>query len=102
MDNTHFAVFGRSGFGKTNFLELQILADIEQRDRAVFYIDPHGRSAHTILDAIPSRLTERVCYLDFSDYHYIVSFNPNTDPHLTTDALRTRWKESWCQTARKD
>lgn len=95
MDNAHFAVFGRSGFGKTNYLELKIIDDIEKRDRAVFYIDPHGHSAHTILDAIPSPLTEHVCFLDFSDYHYSVSFNPNTDPHLTTDALRTRWKESW-------
>jgi hypothetical protein len=97
MDNHHFAVFGRSGFGKSNFLLQRVRADIIAADRAVVFIDPHGHDCLTLLDTIHKEHSLRLCYLDFSDHNFPVSFNPNPDPDVAVNAFKTRWKEAWSE-----
>jgi len=95
MENLHTYVCGKSGSGKSTFIKNEILAEIEQRDRAVFFIDPHGEDALDLLDAIPSDLTEKTCYVDLSDSYYAVGFNPISNPVHCLSGLKSIWHESW-------
>ena len=95
MENLHQYVCGKSGSGKSTFLKNAILDEIEERDHAVFFIDPHGHDALDLLDAIPSDLTEKTCYIDLSDYHYAVGFNPLIKPAHTLSGLKSIWIDSW-------
>ena len=95
MDNRHFYVIGKSGFGKSTFLKNEILQEIETGDRAVIYIDPHGPDALDLLNAIPSWQIRNVCYIDLADREYAVGFNPIAEPHLLVTAFKTIWADSW-------
>ena len=95
MENLHQYICGKSGSGKSTFLKNEILDEIEERDHAVFFIDPHGHDALDLLDAIPSDLTEKTCYIDLSDYHYAVGFNPLIKPAHTLSGLKSIWIDSW-------
>jgi hypothetical protein len=95
MDNRHFYVIGKSGFGKSTFLKNEILREIENGDRAVIYIDPHGPDALDLLNAMPSFQIRNVCYIDLADRDYAVGFNPIAEPHLLVTAFKTIWAGSW-------
>ena len=95
MDNRHFYVIGKSGFGKSTFLKNEILRDIENGDGAVIYIDPHGPDALDLLNATPSWQLRNVCYIDLADREHAVGFNPIAEPHLLVTAFKTIWADSW-------
>lgn len=94
MDNQNFIVFGKPGSGKSTYLKTEIFADIDA-GKAVVYIDPHGEDSRSLLDAIPKRRWNDVCYLDASDPDYAVGFQPLDAPHRLVAALRTIFKDSW-------
>ena len=60
----HKTIIGRSGFGKSTYLEHLILATAG----GFAFVDPHGQSAERIADTVPC------IYWDASDG--LVSFNP--------------------------
>ncbi len=95
MDNRHFYVVGKSGFGKSTFLKNEILRDIERGDRAVVYIDPHGPDALDLLNACPSWQLRNICYIDLGDAEHAVGFNPLAEPHHLVTAFKTIWADSW-------
>lgn len=95
MDNTHAYVIGRSGFGKSTLLKNEIFMEIQNADRAVFFIDPHGRDALDLIDAIPSQHHRRLCYIDVSDTQYAVGFRPLLEPQHGITTFKDIWHESW-------
>ena len=59
----HLYVVGKSGTGKTTFLQNLIYQDI-CAGHGVGVIDPHGDLAADLLDHIPRHRIEHVTYLD--------------------------------------
>jgi hypothetical protein len=69
----HEEIIGKSGFGKSTYLEHQILGT----EGGWVFIDPHGKSAERIADTYPDRA---LIYWDVSDTHWKhVKFNPLKD-----------------------
>ena len=79
----HTYIVGKSGVGKSKFLELLIRQDIAY-GHGLCLIDPHGDVIETILDFVPKKRIEDVVLIDPSDSEYPVSFNPlaNVKPDL--------------------
>ncbi|MFH1838537.1 MAG: type IV secretion system DNA-binding domain-containing protein [Candidatus Kuenenbacteria bacterium] len=79
----HMYVIGKSGVGKSKFLELLIRQDIAY-GHGVGIIDPHGDLIETILNFIPKERINDVVLIDPSDLNCPVSFNPlqNVNPEL--------------------
>lgn len=99
----HIYIVGRSGSGKSSLMFNLAVNDIEA-GRGVVFMDPHGDEAKRLLDTIPTERTEHVCYLDVSDAHYAVGFNPlaGIPGHLSalcaaniTSGLKDIWSDSW-------
>ncbi len=87
----HVYVIGKSGVGKSKFLELLIRQDVAYK-HGLCLIDPHGETIEDILPFIPEDRIDDVCIIDPSDAAYPVSFNPlaNVDPsfkHQLTQGL---------------
>ena len=49
----HMYIIGKTGMGKTTLMENMILSDI-YNGNGCCYIDPHGDTAETLIDFIPS------------------------------------------------
>ncbi|NQV00839.1 MAG: type IV secretion system DNA-binding domain-containing protein [Parcubacteria group bacterium] len=79
----HIYTVGKSGVGKSKFLELLIRQDIAH-GHGVCLIDPHGDLIENILDFIPEQRIDDVVLIDPADMDFPVSFNPlsNIDPAL--------------------
>ena len=79
----HIYTVGKSGVGKSKFLELLIRQDIAY-GHGVCLIDPHGDLIENILDFIPEERVDDVVVIDPSDINFPVSFNPllNVIPEL--------------------
>lgn len=95
----HMYIIGKTGTGKSTFLENMIVQDI-QNGHGVAFIDPHGGSADKLLDYIPEWRINDVIYFNPSDMEYPVAFNPLEDPgpekrHLVTDGLMSVFKKIW-------
>jgi len=77
----HMYIIGKSGVGKSKFLELLIRQDIAY-GHGCCLIDPHGDVIEEILDFIPEERLNDVVIVDPSDADHPVSFNPlaNIDP----------------------
>lgn len=95
----HMYIIGKTGTGKSTFLENMIVQDI-QNGHGVAFIDPHGGSADKLLDYIPDWRINDVIYFNPSDMEYPVAFNPLEDPgpekrHLVTDGLMSVFKKIW-------
>ena len=96
MENLHTYVCGKSGFGKSTFLKNEIFSEIQSRDRAIVFIDPHGHDAYDLLDAMPRKNFKRTVIMDFADPNFIVSFNPLAAGAVhTLSGLKSIWLESW-------
>ena len=95
MENAHEYIVGKSGQGKTTLLLNKIFDELQNRDRAIFFIDPHGEAAVQLLDALPRSAFKRTCYIDCSDTDYAVGFNPLLDPRHCLSGLKSIWAESW-------
>ena len=92
----HLIVVGKTGSGKSNFLQNIVLQQIEQ-NRGVVLVDPHGQLVDDVLDFIPQRRTNDVILFDASDRLAPVGFNPligppGSDPTLVADGVLTAFK----------
>jgi hypothetical protein len=99
----HVWIVGKSGSGKSTFLFNLAMDDICAGE-GVAVIDPHGDLATDILDAIPRRRINDVCYLDAGETEYPVGFNPATRIAPERRALAASgivaafkhlWSDSW-------
>lgn len=95
----HMYVIGKTGTGKSTFLENMIVQDI-QNGNGVAFIDPHGSSAEKLLDYIPPWRLDDVIYFNPSDFEFPIAFNPLEDPgpdkrHLIADGLMSVFKKVW-------
>lgn len=95
----HMYVIGKTGTGKSTFLENMIVQDI-QNGNGLAFMDPHGGSARKLLDYIPEERIKDVIYFDPSDFDFPVAFNPLEDPgpekrHLVADGLMSVFKKIW-------
>ena len=66
---------GKSGVGKSKFLELLVRQDIAY-GHGLCFIDPHGDVIEEILKFIPEERVDDVVLIDPSDPEYSISFNP--------------------------
>ncbi|MEI8223698.1 MAG: type IV secretion system DNA-binding domain-containing protein [bacterium] len=95
----HMYIIGKTGTGKTTFLENMIIQDI-QNGHGVAFIDPHGESTEKLLNYIPPWRVNDVIYFNPSDMEFPIAFNPLEDPgpekrHLVTDGLMSVFKKIW-------
>lgn len=100
VDRTkHMYIIGKTGTGKSTFLENLLVQDIVNGNGLAF-IDPHGGSAEKMLEFIPEHRIKDVIYLNPSDTDFPIAFNPleDTDPTarpLVVDGLMTVFKKIW-------
>lgn len=100
LDRTkHMYVIGKTGTGKSTFLESMLVQDIANGNGLAF-IDPHGGSAEKLLEYIPEHRIKDVIYLNPADTDFPVAFNPleDIDPSrrpLIVDGLMTVFKKIW-------
>lgn len=97
----HMYIIGKTGTGKSTFLENMIIQDI-QNGNGLAFIDPHGGSAEKLLDYIPEERLKDVIYFNPSDFEYPIAFNPFEDPgpdkrHLVADGLMSVFKKIWTE-----
>src|SRR3989338_3119553 len=71
----HLYTVGKSGVGKSKFLELLVRQDIAY-GHGLCFIDPHGDVIEEILKFIPEERVDDVVLIDPSDPEYSISFNP--------------------------
>lgn len=71
----HLYIVGKSGTGKSKFLELLISADLKA-GRGIIVLDPHGDLAKEVVNFIPENRLKDVVYFDPSDLDYPIGFNP--------------------------
>lgn len=95
----HMYIIGKTGTGKSTFLENMIVQDIRNGNGLAF-IDPHGGSAEKLLDYIPEDRIKDIIYLNPSDTDFPIAFNPleDADPTrrpLVVDGLMTVFKKIW-------
>jgi hypothetical protein len=99
----HIWIVGKSGSGKSTLLFNLAMGDIVAGE-GVAVIDPHGDLAEDILDAIPRRRINDVCYLDAGESECPVGFNPAA--HIAPKrralaasgivaAFKHLWSDSW-------
>lgn len=71
----HMYVIGKTGVGKSRFLELLMTSDIEL-DKGFCLLDPHGDLADAVLQRVPQRRVRDVIYIDPSNRDFPIAFNP--------------------------
>lgn len=95
----HMYIIGKTGMGKTTFLENMAIADI-LAGRGVGVVDPHGEFAEKLLDFVPENRIKDVVYLDPSDLKFPIAFNPleqiGTEyRHLVASGIMGVFKKIW-------
>lgn len=97
----HLYAIGRTGTGKTTFLQNLIVQDIEA-GRGVGIIDPHGDLAATILEHIPPWRIDDVVYFNPADAEHPLAFNllrGNGSKHVMASGIvasfKSIFRESW-------
>jgi len=99
----HVYAIGKTGMGKTVLLENMIYSDI-MKGHGCCYVDPHGDTAESLLNCIPSNRINDVIYFNPADIDYPISFNvlEKVDPrvrHLIASGLvgvfKKLWADSW-------
>ncbi|MEZ6053421.1 MAG: DUF87 domain-containing protein [Planctomycetaceae bacterium] len=93
----HMLVVGKTGCGKSTFLQHVILQQMRQ-GRGIVVIDPHGQLVDDLLDHVPRRRTNDVILFDAADRRHPVAFNPlqgppGSDPTLVADSVLTAFKK---------
>lgn len=71
----HLYCVGKSGSGKSKFLELLIREDMEN-GHGVGVLDPHGDLVDNVLKFVPEHRVKDVVYFDPADTDFPISFNP--------------------------
>ncbi len=95
----HVYVIGKTGTGKSTFLENMAVQDIQNGEGFAF-VDPHGKSANLLLDYIPENRINDVLYFAPFDLANPVSFNVMEDigpdkRHLVAAGLMSAFKKIW-------
>lgn len=70
----HMYIVGKTGSGKTNFLQRMVLQDI-YNGHGLAFLDPHGDACEYILQRIPPERAEDVIYFNPADTDRPVGFN---------------------------
>ncbi len=70
----HMYIVGKTGSGKTTFLQRMILQDI-YNGHGLAFLDPHGDAAEYVLDRIPPERAEDVVYFNPADTERPMGFN---------------------------
>jgi len=71
----HLYTVGKSGSGKSKFLELLIKKDLDSGE-GIAVLDPHGDLIDSVLRFIPEKRVKDVILFDPSDTGYPIAFNP--------------------------
>lgn len=87
----HFYYVGKTGTGKTYFLQQMILQDIRQ-GAGLAFLDPHGDAVEWLLERIPPERAEDVIYFNPADSERpmglnIIEYYNENDKHLVTNAF---------------
>lgn len=87
----HFYYVGKTGAGKSYFLQQMVLQDILQ-GAGVAFLDPHGDAVEWVLDRIPPERAEDVVYFNPADTERpmglnIIEYHSENDKHLVTNAF---------------
>jgi CxxC-x17-CxxC domain-containing protein len=95
----HTYVVGKTGTGKSAFLNNMIVQDIANGE-GVCVVDPHGELVESLLDKIPEERMKDVIYFNPADTDYHVGFNilELPDPkykHLVASGLMGIFTKIW-------
>ncbi|OGK45004.1 hypothetical protein A2957_01075 [Candidatus Roizmanbacteria bacterium RIFCSPLOWO2_01_FULL_38_11] len=71
----HVYVIGKTGNGKSRFIELLLISDI-QNGEGCCLLDPHGDLATDLLHFIPKNRINDVVYINPTDQNFPIGFNP--------------------------
>ncbi len=87
----HMYMVGRTGTGKSTFLESLALQDI-QNGKGVAFLDPHGQSAENIIARIPPERAGDVIYFNAGDYDRpmginIMEYYSEEDKHMIVNSF---------------
>jgi len=98
----HIYVIGKTGMGKSVFLENMAYSDIVN-GHGICFIDPHGDTAEKLLKCIPSWRINDTIYFNPADLDYPIAFNvlEKVDPkhrHLVASGLVGVFKKIWADT----
>ncbi len=96
---SHIYLVGKTGVGKTTFIENMIRQDIAA-GCGVALVDPHGDLSSELLDAVPPHRVNDVIYFDPADVDYPIAFNvlEAVDPrykYLISSGLIASLKKIW-------
>ena len=72
---SHIYVLGKSGTGKSTFLENLAISDM-RRGNGIFVLDPHGDVATNLIKFVPAARINDLIYLDATDNKNALAFNP--------------------------
>lgn len=95
----HMYVIGKTGMGKSTFLENMAIQDINNGE-GVCVIDPHGSMAEKLLDYIPEHRIRDVVYFAPFDAEYPLGLNmlekvSYEKRHLVANGLMAAFKKIW-------
>src|SRR6266508_5933979 len=99
----HMYVIGKTGTGKSTFLETLIRQDIENGE-GLALLDPHGDLVEKVLKAVPEKRKGDLIYFNVPDRANAIGFNPleSVAPEKRSlaaagllDAFKKIWADSW-------
>ena len=95
----HMYLLGKTGMGKSTFLENMIVQDI-YNDKGLCFIDPHGDSSEYIIKRIPERRLKDLVYFNPSDLEHPIGLNileptSGEDPYLVVSGLMQIFSHIW-------
>lgn len=95
----HMYVIGKTGTGKTSFLENMAIDDIRS-GKGLAVIDPHGEFAERMLDFVPEERLQDVVYFNPADLNHPIAFNvlESVDlehRHLVASGIMGVFKKIW-------
>lgn len=95
----HMYVIGKTGMGKSVFLENMIISDI-RAGNGVAVVDPHGDLVDKVINFIPPHRINDVVYFNPADMEHPVAFNilekvEEEHKHLVAAGLMSVFKKIW-------
>lgn len=100
---SHFYVIGKTGTGKSTFLETMIRQDLEQ-GHGFALLDPHGDLVERIAAGVPERRRSDLIYFDAADPAQPYGYNPlrwvraDKIPLAASGllaAFKAHWSDAW-------
>ena len=97
-------LLARTQRGKTTLMMHLARYAMEDPDRAVVFVDPHGDAVKRLLSVIPAHRVDDVMYLDFGDPGHVVGWNlldvrQGFSDDVIVDAFvmagRQMWRDFW-------